>query len=42
MRNPVFDIMKGIGILAMIAGHTAIPDLLARFILLGICHCSFV
>ena len=32
MRNPVFDIMKGVGILAMIAGHTDIPGLLVKVI----------
>lgn len=32
MRNPVFDIMKGIGILAMILGHSPIPKILISFI----------
>lgn len=32
MRNPVFDIMKGVGILAMISGHTDIPGLLVKVI----------
>lgn len=31
-RNATFDIMKGIGILAVIAGHCIIPDMLHRFI----------
>ncbi len=32
MRKPVFDIMKGIGILAMIIGHCHIPHFLELFI----------
>ena len=32
MRNPTFDIMKGIGILAVIIGHCSIPTLFRTFI----------
>lgn len=32
MRNPVFDIMKGIGIVAVIIGHCSIHDDLFKFI----------
>lgn len=31
-RDNTFDVMKGIGILAMIVGHSPIPELLNRFI----------
>lgn len=32
MRNNTFDVMKGIGIIAMIVGHSPIPKLLESFI----------
>jgi fucose 4-O-acetylase-like acetyltransferase len=32
MRNPTFDIMKGIGIVAMIVGHCILPYSLSHYI----------
>ena len=32
MRDPIFDIMKGIGIVAVIVGHSVIPGFLFKFL----------
>ena len=32
MRDPVFDIMKGIGIVAVIIGHSTVPGFIFKFL----------